>query len=48
MSVCRDDVKAGFLGLGLKKGGTVGAHCSLSSFGYVEGGADVVIDALHV
>jgi aminoglycoside N3'-acetyltransferase len=48
MSVCKDDVKAGLLWLGLQKGCTVGAHCSLSSFGYVEGGADVVIDALHV
>ncbi len=32
--------------LGLKKGDIVGVHSSLSSFGYVEGGADTVIDAL--
>ena len=32
--------------LGLKKGDIVGVHSSLGSFGYVEGGADTVIDAL--
>jgi len=32
--------------LGLKKGDMVGVHSSLSSFGYVEGGADTLIDAL--
>ena len=32
--------------LGLKKGDIAGVHSSLSSFGYVEGGADAVIDAL--
>lgn len=32
--------------LGLKEGDIVIAHSSLKSFGYVEGGADAVIDAL--
>ena len=32
--------------LGLKEGDTVIVHSSLSSLGYVEGGADTVIDAL--
>ena len=32
--------------LGLKEGDTVIVHSSLSSLGYVEGGADAVIDAL--
>jgi len=32
--------------LGLKEGDAVLVHSSLSSFGYVEGGADTVIDAL--
>jgi aminoglycoside 3-N-acetyltransferase len=44
--VRKEDIKAGLTRLGLKKGDTVGVHSSLSSFGYVEGGADTVIDAL--
>ncbi len=44
--VTKEDIKAGLIRLGLKKGDTVGVHSSLSSFGYVEGGADTVIDAL--
>jgi len=44
--VSKEDIKAGLKALGLKKGDTVGVHSSLSSFGYVEGGADAVIDAL--
>jgi aminoglycoside 3-N-acetyltransferase len=44
--VSKDDIKAGLTRLGLKKGDTVGVHSSLSSFGYVDGGADTVIDAL--
>ena len=47
-SVSKDDIKAGLLWLGLKKGDTVGVHSSLNSFGYVEGGADAVIDVLQV
>lgn len=41
-----ENIKAGLTKLGLKKGDTVGVHSSLGSFGYVEGGADTVIDAL--
>jgi len=44
--VSKDDIKAGLGKLGLKKGDSVGVHSSLSSFGYVEDGADTVIDAL--
>ena len=44
--VRKEDIKAGLAKLGLKKGDTVGVHSSLSSLGYVEGGADAVIDAL--
>jgi aminoglycoside 3-N-acetyltransferase len=44
--VKKEDIKAGLMRLGLKKGDTVGVHSSLSSFGYVEGGADTVIDSL--
>jgi len=44
--VSKDDIKAGLRKLGLKKGDSVGVHSSLSSFGYVEDGADTVIDAL--
>ncbi len=45
-TVRKEDIKAGLIRLGLKKGDMVGVHSSLSSFGYVEGGADTVIDAL--
>ena len=40
------NIKTGLTSLGLKNGGTVGVHSSLSSFGHVEGGAETVIDAL--
>jgi aminoglycoside 3-N-acetyltransferase len=42
----KEDIKKGLRELGLKRGDIVGVHSSLSSFGYVEGGADAVIDAL--
>jgi len=44
--VTKEDIKRGLKQLGLKRGDVVGVHSSLSSFGYVEGGADAVIDAL--
>jgi len=44
--VTKEDIKRGLRKLGLKKGDVIGVHSSLSSFGYVEGGADAVIDAL--
>jgi len=44
--VTKEDIKAGLRQLGLKKGDVVGVHSSLSSFGYVEGGAGAVVDAL--
>ena len=44
--VTKEDIKKGLKRLGLKRGDIVGVHSSLSSFGYVEGGADAVIDAL--
>jgi aminoglycoside 3-N-acetyltransferase len=44
--VTKEDIKAGLSSLGLRSGDSVGVHSSLSSFGYVEGGADAVIDAL--
>jgi aminoglycoside N3'-acetyltransferase len=44
--VTKEELKRGLRKLGLKEGDTVGVHSSLSSFGYVEGGADAVIDAL--
>jgi len=45
-SVRKEDIKAGLIRLGLKKGDIVGVHSSLSSFGHVAGGADTMIDAL--
>jgi aminoglycoside 3-N-acetyltransferase len=44
--VTKEDIKRGLQEIGLKRGDIVGVHSSLSSFGYVEGGADAVIDAL--
>jgi len=44
--VSKEDIKAGLKRLGLKEGDLVGVHSSLSSFGYVEGGADAVIHGL--
>jgi len=44
--VSKDEIKAGLRKLGLESGDTVGVHSSLSSFGYVDEGANTVIDAL--
>jgi len=44
--VVKEDIKKGLKRLGLKEGDIVLVHSSLSSFGYLEGGADTVIDAL--
>ena len=44
--VTKEDIKQGFKELGLKQGDFVGVHSSLSRFGYVEGGAGAVVDAL--
>lgn len=44
--VTKNDIVAGLRKLGLKRGDNVGVHSSLSAFGYVEGGADAVVDAL--
>ena len=42
----KEDFKRAFAELGLPKGAIVMVHSSLSRFGYVEGGADTVIDAI--
>lgn len=44
--VTKTDMEAGLRDLGMQAGDTVLAHSSLKSFGYVEGGANSVIDAL--
>lgn len=44
--VAKKDIVAGFRALGLEPGGMLQVHSSLSSLGYVEGGADAVVDAL--
>lgn len=44
--VSKEDIEIALKKLALKKGDIVGVHSSLSSFGYFEGGADAVIDAL--
>ncbi len=44
--VTQPDIVAGLKALGLKSGDMVQVHSSLSAFGYVEGGADAVVDAL--
>jgi len=45
-TVTAHDIEIGLRALGLKEGSIVGVHSSLSRFGYVEGGADTVIDVL--
>jgi aminoglycoside 3-N-acetyltransferase len=45
-SITQDDIVYGLRQLELEAGTPVLAHSSLSSFGYVRGGADAVIDAL--
>jgi aminoglycoside 3-N-acetyltransferase len=44
--VTKNDINKGLTSVGLNQGDVVLVHSSLSSFGYVEGGADAVIDAL--
>ena len=44
--VTKDNIIKGLTSVGLNQGNVVLVHSSLSSFGYVEGGADAVIDAL--
>lgn len=44
--IVKEDIKRELKRLGLKEGDIVLVHSSLSSFGYVVGGADTVIDAL--
>jgi aminoglycoside N3'-acetyltransferase len=46
MSLTRTDIEDGLRRLGLAQGDAVEVHSSLSSFGWVEGGAVTVVDAL--
>ncbi len=46
ISVTKEDIKAGLQSLGIQTGDVLGVHSSLSSFGYVEGGASAVLEAL--
>jgi len=46
MEVTKNDIINKLRELGLKPGAHIIVHSSLSSFGYVKGGADTVIDAL--
>lgn len=45
-TITKDDICAGLRQMGLRPGFQVLAHSSLSSFGYVEGGAEAAIEAL--
>lgn len=45
--VTREDLVNGFRQLGIRSGMALEVHSSLSAFGWVEGGADTVIDALE-
>ena len=45
-TITSTEIRNGLSNLGLDAGAKVLVHSSLSSFGYVEGGADAVIDAL--
>lgn len=42
----KQDIISGLLDLGLTSGDEIEVHSSLSSFGYVDGGAETVIFAL--
>ncbi len=44
--VTREDIVAGLREVGLRRGDMVQVHSSLSAFGYVEGGAETVVEAL--
>lgn len=44
--VTRADILAGLRAMGIGSGDLIQVHSSLSSFGFVEGGADAVVDAL--
>ncbi len=44
--IVKDDILQGLKDLGVKKGSVLEVHSSLSSFGYVVGGAQSVVDAL--
>lgn len=44
--VNKEDIKRGLIELGVSPGMILEVHSSLSSFGYVDGGANTVIDAL--
>ena len=44
--VTRTEIEKGFIRLGVKSGMMLEVHCSLSSFGNVEGGALTIINAL--
>lgn len=46
MATTRESLTASFLSAGVRRGGILLAHSSLSAFGHVDGGADAVIDAL--
>lgn len=46
MILTESDLSCGFRKLGVHEGMTLEVHCSLSKFGYLEGGADTVINAL--
>jgi len=46
ISVTKTELENGLLKLGVKPGMMLEVHCSLSSFGHVDGGALTVIDAL--
>lgn len=45
-TITKQDIINGLLDLGLKSGDEIEVHSSLSSFGYVEGGAETVISTL--
>jgi len=44
--IYKEDIEKGLRSLGLTKGDVIEVHSSLSSFGFVEGGADTIIDVL--
>lgn len=46
ISITKTEIEKGFIQLGVKAGMMLETHCSLSSFGHIDGGALTIINAL--
>ena len=46
MNLTQQDIEQGLQSMGLRRNNVVEVHSSLSAFGWVDGGADAIVDAL--